>query len=83
MENVLRMCLRVRWRARLIDVVNRKQMKGCKLNQTRLGDQRRRLRHFLAARGAPNVEERSAVGQMRGAHRLLLELSANHAYVHV
>ena len=62
MENVLRMWLRMRWRARLIDLLNKKQMKGCNLSQNRLWDLRRRLRHFLAARGAPNVEERSVVG---------------------
>jgi hypothetical protein len=83
MENVVRMCLRVRWRARSTDLLHKTQMKGCKLDQTRLGDQRRRLRHFLAARGAPNVEERSAVGEMRGAHRLLLAFSGNYEYVHV
>jgi hypothetical protein len=83
MENVLRMRLRVRWRAHLIDLLHNKRTKGCKLSQSRLGDQMRRWRQFVAARGAPNVEERSAVGQMRGAHRLLLALSANHAHVHV
>jgi hypothetical protein len=30
---------------------------------------------FFGLRGAPNVEERSAVGKMRSAHRLLLLIS--------
>jgi hypothetical protein len=32
MENVLRMRVRVRWWAHLIDLLHKKEMKGCKLN---------------------------------------------------
>ena len=83
MENVLRMRLRVHWWAHLIDLLHNKQMKGCKISQNCLGDLRRHLRHYLAARGAPNVEERSAVSKMRGAHLLLLAYSGNYACVRV
>ncbi len=83
MENVLRMRLRVRWRARLIDLLLFKQTKGCRMHRARFLERGRHLRHFLAAPDAPNVEKRSAAGKMRGAHSLLLALSGNYEYVHV
>ena len=83
MENILRMRMRVRWWARLIDLLLYKRTKGCRIHRARFLERGRHLRHFLAARGAPNVEERSAVGKMRGAHLLLLAFSGNYACVHV
>jgi hypothetical protein len=83
MENVLRMRLRVRWWARLIDLLLYKQTKECKSHLARFLERGRHLRHFLAARGAPNVEERLAEGKMRGAHHFLLAFSGNYTCVHV
>ncbi len=83
MENLLRMRLRVRWWAHLMDLLLQKQTKGYSVHRARFLERGRHLRHFLAARGAPNVEERSAVGKMRGPLRLQLAFSGNFARVHV
>ena len=70
MEIVLRMRLRVRLRARLIDLLHNTQMKGCKLSQNRWRDLRRGLRRFQAGcRGRAACERGSNIAQGINARR--------------
>ena len=67
----------------IVDLLQYKEMKGCSNHLASYLVKDRHPRHFLAARGAWNVEERSAVGKLRGVHRSLLAFSGNFVDIHV
>ena len=83
MEIALRMRIVRCSRTCIVDLLQQKQTKGCRSHLARFLVRGRLPRHVVAVRGAWNVEKRSALGEMRGVHRLLLALSGSHAYVHV
>ena len=69
MENVLRMRLRVRWRARLIDLFNENEMKGFRCCANRFLKSKRRQRRFpVACRGRGACE--SARNKSQGTNIL-------------
>jgi len=76
MENVLRMRLRVRWRARLIDLLNALQMKGFRSCQNHFPKSNRRRRRFLACRrGRGACATRGSSGQDTGIRRIACIMS--------
>ena len=76
MENVLRMRLRVRWRARLTDLLNAKEMKGFKSFQNRFPMRERRQRRVLACRrGRGACATRGSSGQGTGIRRIACKMS--------
>ncbi len=76
MENLLSMRLRVRWRARLIDLLNAKEMKGFRSCQNRIPKSKRRQRRFLAChRGREACATRGSSGQGTGIPRIACKMS--------
>ena len=76
MENVLRMHLRARCYARLIDLFNEKEMKGFRSCQNRFLTSKRRQRRFLARRrGREACATRGSSGQGTGIRRIACKMS--------
>ena len=70
------MRLRVRWRARLIDLLNVIEMKGFRRRQNHFPKSKRRRRRFLACRrGRGACATRGSSGQGTGIRRIACKMS--------